>query len=100
MASYLLSDELGVPDPERLDGTTAVHMAFGHRNVALVRLFLGLNDNDELRGRAKSMALALKSEADADSETEDLKQVAAELLGDEWDDADIEYVKSQSQYHR
>ena len=45
------------------------------------------------------MALALKYEEDL---TEDLKQVLAEILGDEWDDAnfDVEYEKSQSQYNR
>ena len=64
LANYLLH-EIGVPDEETLDGTRAVHIAFGHRNVELVEQFLSLENGNEIKERAKSMALDLLGDDEA-----------------------------------
>ena len=57
---------VGEEDETRSDGTTAVHMAFGHQCVELIELFLGsLPWNESIKREAKSIALSIIDDDDA-----------------------------------
>ena len=84
MAKYLL-DEIGVQDPETSDGTRAVHMAFGHRNVELIGLFLSLKDGDEMKERAKTMAIDVLRDDEATADRDELTRKMMRFLDQDWD---------------
>ena len=105
LAGYLVRD-INVPDLDAPDGTSAVLMAFGHRNVQLVELFLNLDDDNELKKRAISIAKDFLEdvEDDRDQATIKLKEAIIKKQNEEdweYDDFDEEkWAPSASQYRR
>ena len=75
----------GVGDDEQSDGTTGVHMAFGHQCVEIVKLFLGLeSQNDQItsiKRMAESIAISIRDDDDA---SQDLRSAIKQHFPKSW----------------